>query len=138
MAHPTLDLLFDELLAISKKHLEKYGEFYPCAGIVTDSGQFESVVVHTGDEHPKSKILIEEFNSIFREEAKNKHAQAMGISFDVHLTKPNDNSQTDAIQFNLEHENLESISVFVPYKKSDKNSVEYGEIFSDKKDRIWY
>ncbi len=136
MAHKQLDELLNFLESIARNNLEKYGEFYPIAASIDLNDKKTLNTVYDGDEHPKSADLILLLKAGFHQDINEKKVKAVGMCIDVKLV--HDDKKINALQFILEHESGESLNVYIPYTRSNSGELEYGEIFTEHKEREFF
>jgi len=135
MIHADLDKLFNLLIPFAQQQLEKNGSFYPYAATIGLNQEITMVNLLLG-EYPNSTDMIDKFNLILGTEADNHKLVAAGMTFDVKIPRAGDT--IDAMQTNLEHENGESIAVYLPYKVIGDSSVEYDDLISQRKPKTWF
>lgn len=124
------ETLMNALLPVAEEMLRKYGEFYPYGGYMKPDGTIVQVGASDPDtDHPKSKDLIYVLRSSFQDLAQRGKCKAAAMVFDVTVTLPNSEHNSDAIQVSLEHSEGYSTEVFFPYQLIE-NKLVYGEIFA--------
>ncbi|HEV2455236.1 MAG TPA: hypothetical protein VGY98_13310, partial [Verrucomicrobiae bacterium] len=64
--------------------------------------------------------------------------RAAGICCDVKVATPEYPEKTDAVQFALEHQNGESVNVFLPYDLDSSGEVKYGGLFATAREREFF
>jgi hypothetical protein len=130
MAHADLNMLKDSLLPVAKKMLTEHGEFFPYGQFMKQNGEIVDCAVSGEDENPPAKELIEILTSDFQKRAAKGEIRAAGICCDVKVATPEHPEKMDAIQFALEHQNGETVDVFLPYDLDSSGEVVYGKIFA--------
>jgi hypothetical protein len=129
-AREEMDELLDMLMGFAVESLEKHGEFYPFAGVLS-GGQGQFVAAATGDEHPASTELIEMLEAALRTHVA-EGAQAAAIAADVSL------DTGDAVRIHVEHVDGDAVDVFLPYAKKRLRGIDFGELFAAPADRMFF
>jgi hypothetical protein len=111
-----LETFLDPLLGFAHDMLRKEGEFYPFGATITSDGQMELTGAHPGDEHPRSKEVIDLMVSWMRSQAEAGKIRAAAICYDVRF-RPDDGDLTDAIAVVLEHRAGDRALMVQPYSK---------------------
>ncbi len=131
-ARADMDALLDALMRFAQEMLDKHGEFYPFAAVVTNDGDLQMVSAYSETEHPPSQELIDLLHARLRDQARGGEIRAAGVCVDVRVRSPHD---TDAIQASLEHRDADPVNVFLPYRKRRLGDYDYGELFATAADR---
>jgi hypothetical protein len=130
MAHPDLNQLLNSLLPFAERMLAEHGEFFPFGRTMKPDGEIAAAGAYDGDEHPPSQSVIDLLTQAFRQEARNGELRAAGICHDVRTIPPGQSEKCDAICASMEHQSGEAVNVFVPYQKTGKGDIQYGQIFA--------
>lgn len=125
-----MDDLLNALLPFAKQMLEKYGEFIPFAAAMSPSGEIASVGGDIGTEHPKSQEIIDFLTDIFQRQALAGDLKACGICIDSRVIPPGQTEKSDAILARLEHQDGETVDVYLPYRKTILRKIKYGDLFA--------
>lgn len=126
-----MDSLLDSLIGFAVEMIEKHGEFYPFAGVLTPEGELQHVGVYTdtGDEQPSSDDLLRLLKEALR--AKNSDAVlAAALASDVRVADQATGARVDAVCVHLEHREGDSVDAFLPYQKKRLRGVRFGELFA--------
>ncbi len=122
-----MDILANEIIHTAKYLLEKQGEFFPIAQVITKEGIPEPIGIWEGEEHPKSQDLIDRFINFLKSRSKNGEITASAISYDIRIKDKAGNRVTDAICAKIENNKGEAIEIHVPYKKGLFGKISYGQ-----------
>jgi hypothetical protein len=137
MAHPDLDALLDQLFPFAQQMLDKNGEFYPFGAAVTGAGEIKLAAGDMGSEHPDSQSVIDTLLAGFKQQAAAGEVRAVGICLDVRVLPPGSSDKSDAICARLEHENGETVQVYMPYRKARlTKKVTYEQLFATAGERV--
>ena len=132
MSRADLDELLDEVLRYAQKLQSKHGEFYPFAFTRDAEGKVGMNMATTENDRPLSTELIELLEQGLLERARSGEIRAAGLCYDARVTAPTGGA-TDAICVNLEDE-TESVTVYLPYRKSFLGQRKYGDLFSNSRE----
>jgi hypothetical protein len=139
MAHPDLDQLFEALFPFAQLMLSEHGEFYPFGATMQQDGEIVSIGARDDDDdHPPSQHLIDLLTRAFHRQVASGSLRAAGICYDVCIIPPGESVKTDAICCSLEHLSGESVDVFVPYQRNDRDGVRYGKTFAQRRSRQFF
>jgi hypothetical protein len=125
-----MDALLDDALAYAEHLLESGEEFIPFGQELLLDGQIEGVFVDTEQEINANQ---------YREILHNHLAQRLsdgailgyGVCCDTQVGQ--DGVETEAILVELEHVDIESTIVLVPYSRNDLGELEFGELFIEQR-----
>jgi hypothetical protein len=121
--------LMDAIRPLADEMLRRCGEFYPYGGYMKQDGSIVEVGVADPDtDHPQSKDLLYVLRTSLKDLARRNQCKAVAVVFDVTVTLPHSDRQSDAIQVCVEHSDHYSVEVFFPYHFSE-NELIYGETF---------
>ena len=124
------EILLDSLLSASVSLLEKNGEFYPIGAVLSNDAVATFTAVHSGNEFPDSRQVIQELISAHRQMAQNNEIKASGIAWNAVIASEKEKS--DAIIVSLEHRDEYSVMVGLPYKIDLFKKTEFGELFAQR------
>ncbi len=132
MANPKTEVedLMNDRLPFGQELLEKYGEFFPYGGALTNNGEIVSVAAYDGDDQPPSQEVINLLKNGFRQAAKEGKYKATALFYDVRVISPSTNKKVDAIAVALDHKENYSVIVYFTYTIIN-TKVEFGEIFAE-------
>src|SRR5260370_21100427 len=105
-----LDRLLQEALPFAQQQLTKYGEFYPYAIELFNSGELRMAAAYEGSEHPASTDLLKTLHKLLSTKADELRGAA--IISDVRIK----DSGGDAITDQVEHPQSMAIDVLLPYR----------------------
>jgi hypothetical protein len=130
MSHPDLDQLLNSLLPFAERMLAEHGEFFPFGGTMKPDGEIVAVGGYDGDEHPLSLSVIDQLTQVFRQQARRGQLRAAGICYDARTIPPGQIEKCDAVCASMEHQSGEAVNVILPYEKTSKGDVQYGQMFT--------
>lgn len=136
MAHQHLDNLINHLLPFAEQQLKKNGSFYPYAATINEGGEVTLRSIYAENDRPDPQVLISESEEIIKAAIGEGRVSAAAICYDTHITAP-DGSKSDAIRFDLEQAEGESITVLIPYTLSGED-IMYGELVAQEKQGAWF
>ncbi len=130
-----LDRLLQEALPFAKQQLTKYGEFYPYAIELLNSGESRIAAAYEGSEHPASTDLLKMLYKVLSTKADELRGAA--IISDVRIK----DSGGDAIRVEVEHREGVAMAVLLPYRVQKKvlgGEIAYGDMLGENAERrIW-
>src|SRR5260370_10913306 len=130
-----LDRLLQEALPFAKQQLTKYGEFYPYAIELLNSGESRIAAAYEGSEHPASTDLLKMLYKLLSTNADELRGAA--IISDVRIK----DSGGDAIRVEVEHREGVAMALLLPYRVQQKllrREIAYGDMLAeDAASRIW-
>jgi hypothetical protein len=129
MAHPDMDDLLSYCIPAAQDLLTNNGEFYPIAATKGKDGLLTPRAIYSGNEHPKSSEMIDEFVALFRNEGLREGLEAVAICYDGRVSVDGQ-TKKDAITIFLEHNNGECVTVYVPYSKKVFRGYSYEAIIA--------
>lgn len=124
------EILLDSLLSASVSLLEKNEEFYPIGAVLSNDAVATFTAVHSGNEFPDSRQVIQELISAHKQMAQNNEIKASGIAWNAVIASEKEKS--DAIIVSLEHRDEYSVMVGLPYKIDLFKKTEFGELFAQR------
>jgi len=127
MAHPDLNDLVDYCIGFAQKQLSKHGEFFPFGASMGEDGQLAADGLLLDDEHPPSQAVIDQYIELYLSRAQTGDLRAAALCWESRISLEN-GPMREAISIALEHRNRESVTVYVPYKKSLLRGYRYGEL----------
>jgi hypothetical protein len=127
-----MDSLLDPLIRFAQQTLEKRGEFYPFAAVVTSRGSIEMVGADPDQDRQASQEVLDMVYDGLADRAHRGDIRSSGVCFDVHLQGA---SKGDAIQVSLEHVDANPVKLTLPYKRLRMRGLEYGELSASPGDR---
>jgi hypothetical protein len=115
-----LEQLLSSVMPFAQQMLTNYGEFIPYGWAMNSDGKIAAVGGYTGDEHPKSKEIIEFLQGAFHRQAQDGTIRACALVYDIRTIPPGQAQKTDALAVNLDHRGGMSIVVIYPYSIENK------------------
>lgn len=140
-----LDGLLDMTLQFARQMLETHGEFYPFGAAMSTDGQPGYLAADPGEnDHPDKVEVLALMVGGLRDNRALYRAVAMCSDVRLHRAVDVNSSDvllpdSDAVRFELEHQEGVALAVFLPYKKKRfGRGVEYGEFRAVTADRqVW-
>ncbi len=129
--------LMNAIIGFAEHMLKEYGEFYPYGGAMTPDGEitmFGAEEEDDDDEMLTSQELIDILKTAFRKAAQNGDYKATAIVYDIHLSEPSNDTESDAIAISLEHMSDYSVIVVIPYVLNE-GDIQYGEVLAQEGDK---
>jgi|SRR5438093_11493348 len=130
MTREDTDELLDIVIKNAQRHLSKYGEFHPFGAAMGKDGKGQLRAAYTGEEHPSPHDLIALLIDVFRVDARANKLRATALCINATVIDPRTGERTDAVEVRLEDVDGESADCYLPYSRSSKEQIEYGEIFA--------
>jgi hypothetical protein len=130
-----VEVLMNEGMKFASLMLSQHGEFLPFGNALKPDGRIVAVGASDGTEHPKSQTLIDLLVDGFKKAVSRGEYTAIGIFFDVRISRPADGKKVDAVQVGLEHKDGYCADVFFPYTVTH-GQVSLGEIFAQSRDAV--
>lgn len=115
-----LEQLLSAVMPFAQQMLTKYGEFIPYGWTMSSDGKIAAVGGDIGDEHPKSKEMMDFLQGAFHRQAQDGIIKACALVYDIRTTPPGQTQKTDAVAVNLDHRGGMSIVVIQPYSIENK------------------
>ena len=122
------EILLDPLLSTAENLLAKNGEFYPIGAVLSNDTVAAFTAVHSENECPDSKQVIQDLISAHKQMAQKNEIKASGIAWNAVIAS--DGKKTDAIIVSLEHRDGYSVLVGLPYKIGMFKKIKFGELFA--------
>ena len=122
------EILLDPLLSTAENLLAKNGEFYPIGAVLSNDTVAAFTAVHSENECPDSKQVIQDLISAHKQMAQKNEIKASGIAWNAVIAS--DGKKTDAIIVSLEHRDGYSVIVGLPYKIGMFKKIKFGELFA--------
>ena len=129
--------LLDELMPFAEEMLNKHGEFFPFAGVMSPDGGFNHVAGYDGEEQPPANRIRELIEGGLREKATRNECDLAVIVVNVNLIDQENGEQVDAIQAGIEHRAGYFVDVFFPYSIIE-GQVQYGEAQAQMREPIFF
>ena len=126
-----LEQLLSSVMPFAQQMLTNYGEFIPYGSTMNSDGKIAAVGGDTGDEHPKSKEVIELLQGAFHRQAQGGTIRACALVYDIRTIPPGQTQKTDAVAVSLDHRGGMSIVVIHPYSIENKK-VTFGKSWAIK------
>jgi hypothetical protein len=130
MSHPDLNQLLESLLPLAERMLAERGEFSPFGGTMNQAGEIVAIGASGGKEHSASQNVIESMTQALRQRARSGQLRAVGICYDGRTTPPGRTEKCDAVCASVEHQSGEAVNLIVPYERTSKGEVQFGEKFA--------
>ena len=122
------EILLDPLLSTAENLLAKNGEFYPIGAVLSNDTVAAFTAVHSENECPDSKQVIQDLISAHKQMAQKNEIKASGIAWNAVIAS--DGKKTDAIIVSLEHRDGYSVIVGLPYKIGMFKKIKFEELFA--------
>jgi hypothetical protein len=107
--------------------LTNYGEFIPFGATMKPDGKEAMVGGGTGEEHPKSRDVIDLLQQSYRAQGAEGKIICSALAYDIRVVAPGTSTKTDAVAIDLDHRDGMSVTVFYPYTISADKKVVIGE-----------
>jgi hypothetical protein len=131
MPHPDLTQLLDSLLLpLAGRMLAERGEFPPFGGTMNQASEIVAVGASDGKESASSPNVVEVMTKALRQRTRNGQLRAVGICYDGRTVPPGQTEKCDAVCAGVEHQSGEAVNFILPYRRTDKGNVEYGQTFT--------
>jgi Protein of unknown function (DUF2569) len=131
MPHPDLNQLLDSfLLPLAERLLAERGEFLPFGGTMSQAGEVVAVGAADGKEPASSQNVVEVMTKALRLRTRNGQLRAVGICYDGRTVPPGQTEKCDAVCVGVEHQSGEAVNLILPYRRTGKGDVQYGEKFT--------
>lgn len=121
--------LIGSVLPFAEQMLTTPGAFIPFAGAIRADGQIVSIAGYDENEHPHSTNVIALMKDAFVAAARRGEYKATAIVYDVRVTLPSAEEESDAIAVSLNHRDNYSVVVLFPYK-IDGGELIMGTVFT--------
>ncbi len=131
MNQADLNLLLDHSLSWGCDELEKNGFFHPYAITLQPDGELQRSGELTDEEKNKDpEELLEQIHAMLAAGCRQKLHKAVAVGVDVKVQRFKSEGFVKAIEVMIEHEDGNAFDCFLPYRKKENGSIEYGQVFS--------
>lgn len=117
------EALLNAALPFAEQLLAQYGEFFPYAHAMDESGKFIFVAASDRRDRPPSKELIGVLKEGLQTGARAGKYKATALVYDVRITLPESGVKSDAIAVSLNHKANYAVLLFFPYRLEGKKVV---------------
>ena len=124
------DEVLQEAIETAAHLLEKQGEFFPFAVVVTRAGEIRHLQSAMGEVRPKSDAVIESIVKAVRNEKLPKKYRCVGIVSNVELHAAAEVPNSEAIRVHIEGDGLGAVICYVPYV-IQKDEITLGEVMAE-------
>ena len=114
-----LDTLLTEGVNLAISFLDKNGEFFPFAIVLTNHGEIRHVQAGMNEEQPTSDDVISFLQNGLRESINEGGYCSIAIVSDVKLRDRDTGDENDAIRVDIEDQASSPITCYVPYLFSE-------------------
>lgn len=129
MSRKELNDLFQKLLPLGQDRLRTHTDFLPFAAAMDREGNIKYIGPDTVDSYPEPPDTVHFLVTGLQKQAEREQIKASAIIAPVRLTLPDENEESDALQFDLEHREGTSINVMIPFEEIDETGeVRTGEV----------
>ncbi|MBN4926909.1 hypothetical protein IEU95_08705 [Hoyosella rhizosphaerae] len=127
-----LDKLAGVAFDVAEDHLAQYGEFYPVAVALLEGNQGALIAPDMETEFPETEAVLAELYKAIEAGADDYLAVAVLVNVRIPST------DSDAVEFQVEHNDGTAIRVVAEYALGEDNAVEFREpSVSNSQPRIW-
>lgn len=131
------DDVLQEAIETAAHLLEKRGEFFPFAVVMTAAGEIRHLQAMMDDDHPESDAVIKSIVETIREDGLRDKYRCVGVASSVDLSDTVEGKSSAAIRVHLEGIGIDAVVCYVPYALDD-HVVILGEVIGTKaKDEIF-
>ena len=131
MNQEELNLLLDHSLSWGCDELEKNGFFYPYALTLQPDGDLQRSGELSEEEKGKDpEELLNQMHAMLAAGCRQKLHKAVAVGADVKVQRFKSEGFVKAIEVMIEHEDGSAFDCFLPYRKKEDGSIEYGQVFS--------
>lgn len=131
MNQTDLNLLLDHSLSRACDELEKNGFFYPFAITLQPDGELQRSGELTEEEKNKDpEELLKQMHAMLAAGCRQKLHKAVAVGVDVKVQRFKSEGFVKAVEVMIEHEDGGAFDCFLPYRKKENSTIEYGQIFS--------
>lgn len=123
----SLNGLLSEASNLAIALIEKSGEFYPFAVVVSKSGKSKYLQGWTMEEVASSDAILSQLEEAIRNDIRTGDCVAVAIASNVQLFDRETRKTFDTIQVELEELNGQPVTCFIPYEV-EQNRVETNEV----------
>lgn len=131
MNQEDLNLILDHCLSWGCDILEKDGYFHPFAFTLQPDGSLQRSGDLTEEEKGKDpEELLKQIHAMLTSGCRQKLHKAVAVGSDVKVQRFKNEGFVKAIEVMIEHEDGSAFDCFLPYRKAQNGSIEYGAVFS--------
>jgi len=124
------ETLVNRSVPFALEQIDKQGEFYPYATVITKDGTFEPAVAKPNTDRPTSQEVIDMLVEELRRRAAKGELRVVCIVVGGRLARDQNSAPEDVIQARLEHVDGTAVEVYVPWKRGKDKKVQPGECFA--------
>lgn len=131
MSELVFDALLDKLIPIGRERVqEDQDEFLPFAAAMTPDNEIKYVGPETEKTFPSPPDALKYLNAGMKRMANEGQIQASALVSPVRVQLPDEQEETDAIQFHLEFRDGSASNVYLPFDIEElTGDVSWGEPF---------
>lgn len=131
MNQEDLNLILDHSLSWGCEALENEGLFYPFSFTLQHDGSLQRSGDLTEEEKGKDpEELLKQMHAMLAAGCRQKLHKAVAVGVDVKVQRFASEGFVKAVEVIIEHEDGIAVDCFLPYRKKDDGSFDYGAIFS--------
>lgn len=128
--HWQIKRLVDRHITYAERMLVKQGAYAPYAAALTVKDSMIAVELPAGYQDKELKRVLDEIKAHLKIGADKGLYKAVAMFYDVTITDPVNNQQTDAIAVFTEQVNtIGSYTYYYPYKKTEEKKLTHGKTF---------
>ncbi len=124
------ETLVNRSVPFALEQIDKQGEFYPYATVITKDGKFEPAVAKPKTDRPTSQEVIDMLVEELRRRAAKGELRVVCVVVGGRLARDQSSAPEDVIQARLEHVDGTAVEVYVPWKRGKDKKVQPGEGFA--------
>lgn len=124
------ETLVNRSVPFALEQIQKHGEFYPYATVITKDGEFQPAVAKPETDRPTSQQVIDMLTEELRRRAAKGELRVVCIVVGGRLAKDPGAAPQDVIQARLEHVDGTAVEVYVPWTRGKDKKVQPGEGFA--------
>lgn len=128
-----LETIINRSVPFALEQIDKHGDFYPYATVITVDDKFEPAMAKPETERPTSQEVIDMLTDALRKRAAQGQLKVVCIVVGGKMSREAGKPPVDVIQARLEHMDGTSVEVYVPWTRDPKDKkVKPGEAFAGK------
>ena len=132
MNQQDLNLLLDHAFSWGCDTLESQGYFHPYAITLQEDDSLQRSGELTDEEKAKDpEELLKQIHATLAAGCRQNMHKAVAVGVDVKVQRFKSEGYVKAIEVTIEHVDGNSFECFLPYKKNEDGSVQYGAVFSN-------
>jgi hypothetical protein len=124
------ETLVNRSVPFALEQIDKHGEFYPYATVITKDDKFEPAVAKPNTDRPTSQQVIDMLVEELRRRAAKGELRVVCIVVGGRLARDPGSAPSDVIQARLEHVDGTAVEVYVPWTRDKDKKVQPGEGFA--------